>query len=119
MGSVQRQCASGKYQFAFLAYHMLTMCFVYFNIWQIKKIRPEQFATALIGFGRDMEKALLEASSPFTFHVVSESNVMRLLKLFQCDNGKIGTYTKLVKDRNDTAHSNGKYFLQHRGRACG
>ena len=26
----------GKYQFAFLAYHMLTMSFVYFNIWQIK-----------------------------------------------------------------------------------
>ena len=23
----------GKYQFAFLAYHMLTMSFVYFNIW--------------------------------------------------------------------------------------
>jgi hypothetical protein len=44
-------CASGKYQFAFLAYHMLTMCFVYFNIWQIKLIRPEGFGTALIGFG--------------------------------------------------------------------
>jgi len=28
--------AHGKYQFAFLAYHMLTMSFVYFNIWQIK-----------------------------------------------------------------------------------
>jgi len=27
----------GKYQFAFLAYHMLTMSFVYFNIWQIKQ----------------------------------------------------------------------------------
>ena len=26
---------SGKYQFAFLAYHMLMMSFVYFNIWQI------------------------------------------------------------------------------------
>ena len=29
----------GKYQFAFLAYHMLTMSFVYFNIWQIKQTR--------------------------------------------------------------------------------
>ena len=27
----------GKYQSAFLAYHMLTMSFVYFNIWQIKQ----------------------------------------------------------------------------------
>lgn len=104
-------CASGKYQFAFLAYHMLTMCFVYFNIWQIKLIKPEGFATALIGFGKDMEKELLEATSPFTFSVVNESNVMRFLKLIQCDNAKIGAYTKLVKDRNDTAHSNGNIFF--------
>ncbi len=103
-------CASGKYQFAFLAYHMLTMSFVYFNIWQIKLIKPEGFATALIGFGKDMEKELLEATSPFTFSVVNESSVMRFLKLIQCDNAKIGAYTKLVKDRNETAHSNGNIF---------
>jgi hypothetical protein len=103
-------CASGKYQFAFLAYHMLTMCFVYFNIWQIKLIRPEDFAMALIGFGKETERDLLAASSPFTFHVINESTVMRFLKLIQCDNGKIGTYTKLVKDRNETAHSNGNIF---------
>ncbi|CAN7416498.1 hypothetical protein [Brevundimonas sp. LjRoot202] len=101
----------GKYQFAFLAYHMLVMSFVYFNIWQIRQIKPEEFATALIGFGKDMEKSLLEATSPFTFHVVSESHVMRFLKLIQCDNGKIGAYTKLVKDRNETAHSNGNIFF--------
>lgn len=104
-------CESGKYQFAFLAYHMLTMCFVYFNIWQIKLIKPADFATALVGFNKEMEKELLESTSPFTFHVVSESNVMRFLKLIQCDNSKIGTYTKLVKDRNETAHSNGNIFF--------
>jgi hypothetical protein len=80
------------------------------NIWQIKLIKPESFATALIGFGKDMEKELLEATSPFTFSVVNESSVMRFLKLIQCDNAKIGTYTKLVKDRNETAHSNGNIF---------
>ena len=32
----------GKYQFAFLAYHMLTMSFVYFNIWQIKKMEAQE-----------------------------------------------------------------------------
>ena len=94
---------------------MLTMCFVYFNIWQIKLIKPADFATALIGFGKDMEKQLMESTSPFTFHVVNESNVMRFLKLIQCDNGKIGTYTKLVKDRNETAHSNGNIFFGTEG----
>ena len=112
-------CAAGKYQFAFLAYHMLIMCFVYFNIWQIKLIKPESFATALIGFGKELERELLEATSPFTFSVVSESVVMRFLKLIQCDNGKIGSYTKLVKDRNDTAHSNGNIFYSTEAELAG
>src|SRR5664280_2847667 len=62
----------GKYQFAFLAYHMLTMSFVYFNIWQIKQTERRDFATALIGSGKDIEKTLLEATSPFVFSTVYE-----------------------------------------------
>lgn len=103
-------CASGKFQFAFLAYHMLTMCFVYFNIWQIKLLKPESFQTALIGFDNRKEADLASATSPFTFHIINESNVMRFLKLIQCDSTKIGNYTKLVRDRNDTAHSNGNIY---------
>jgi hypothetical protein len=90
----------GKYQFAFLAYHMLTMSFVYFNIWQIKQTEPKDFEKALIGFARN-EKALLEATSPFVFSIVNERTILRFLKLIACDNGKIGTYAKLVDDRND------------------
>ena len=99
-----------KYQFAFLAYHMLTMSFVYFNIWQIKQNEPKDFAKGLIGFGKEIEKDLLGASSPFVFSSVNERSILRLLKLIQCDNGKIGTYAKLVDDRNATAHSNGNIF---------
>ena len=58
---------NGKYQFAFLAYHMLTMSSVYFNIWQIRQARPEEFEMGLIGFGRDIENNLLSAVSPFVF----------------------------------------------------
>jgi hypothetical protein len=101
----------GKYQFAFLAYHMLTMSFVYFNIWQIRQARPEDFEKGLIGFGKDIEKNLLEATSPFVFSAVIERSILRLLKLIACDNGKIGTYTKLVDDRNETAHPNGNIFF--------
>ncbi|RDJ18360.1 hypothetical protein B5K05_01325 [Rhizobium phaseoli] len=100
-----------KYQFAFLAYHMLAMSFVYFNIWQIKLIRRPQFETAMVGFSKDVEKNLLEASSPFVFSAVNERTVLRFLKLIQCDNGKIGTYAKLVDERNDTAHANGNIFF--------
>jgi hypothetical protein len=100
-----------KYQFAFLAYHMLVMSFVYFNIWQIKLIRPVQFETAMVGFNKNMEKDLMAATSPFVFSVVNESTVLRFLKLIQCDNGKIGTYAKLVGERNNTAHANGNIFF--------
>lgn len=101
----------GKHQFAFLAYHMLTMSFVYFNIWQIKQAEPQDFGKGLIGFRKDVEKCLLEATSPFVFSTVNERTILRLLKLIACDNGKIGTYAKLVDDRNETAHSNGNIFF--------
>ena len=101
----------GKYQFAFLAYHMLTMSFIYFNIWQIKQTNPKDFAKGLIGFGKDIEKNLLEATSPFVFSTVNERSILRLLKLIDCDNGKIGTYAKLVDDRNNIAHPNGNIFF--------
>ncbi len=101
----------GKYQFAFLAYHMLAMSFVYFNIWQIKQTEPGDFEKGLIGFGKDVEKNLLEATSPFVFSTVNERTILRFLKLIACDNGKIGTYAKLVDDRNETAHPNGNIFF--------
>ena len=99
-----------KYQFAFLACHMLTMSFVYFNIWQIRQARPQDFEKGLIGFGKDIEKTLLSATSPFVFSAVNERTMLRFLKLIACDNSKIGTYAKLVDDRNETAHSNGNIF---------
>ena len=101
----------GKFQFAFLAYHMLTMSFVYFNIWQIKQAQPDSFAYGSIGFSRDIEKGLLAATSPFDFSAVNESSILRFLKLIACDNDKIGNYAKLVKDRNDSAHSNGHIYF--------
>ena len=101
----------GKYQFAFLAYHMLTMSFVYFNIWQIKKMEPKNFAMSLIGFGKDVEKDLSKATSPFAFSIVNERRILRILKLIACDNSKIGTYAKLVDVRNQTVHPNGHIFF--------
>ena len=46
---------------------MPTMSFVYFNIWQIKQTEPKDLAMGLIGFGKDIEKNVLEATSPFVF----------------------------------------------------
>lgn len=83
------------------------MSFVYFNIWQIKQTEPGDFAKSMIGFNKDLEKELMDATSPFTYWRVNESSIMRLLKLIECDNGMIGSYAKLVDDRNASAHSPG------------
>lgn len=41
---------------------------------------------------------------------MNERSILRLLKLIECDNGKIGSYAKLVDDRNASAHPNGNIF---------
>ena len=58
-----------------------------------------------------MEKNLIASTSPFDFSIVNERTILRILKLIACDNGKIGTYAKLVDERNQTAHSNGHIFF--------
>ncbi len=100
-----------KFQFAFLAYHMLYMSFVYFNVWQIRTNYPDDYNKALIGFGKEIEKELLNATSPFTFHVLNEKSVFRFFKLLGCDNSKIGNYVRIVNDRNDIAHSNANIYF--------
>jgi len=104
-----------KYQFAFIGYHMLFMCFVYFSIWKIKINREKDFAKALIGYNKDCEKNMINASSPFIFSEINESNIFRFFKLVGCENDKIGEFTRLVKDRNDIAHSNGNIFFNSQG----
>ena len=100
-----------KYQFAFLSYHMLTMCCVYFNIWQIKLMMPDAFRNAMIGFDRDTERELLDSTSPFMFWRVKESAVMRFLKLLCCGDDYVARCASLVKERNDSAHANGNIFF--------
>ena len=103
---------NGKYQFAFLAYHMLMMSFVYFNIWQIRQTQPDDFRKGLIGFARNDETILLEGTSPFAFNRVNERTILRLFRLIGCDDSRIGNYRKLVDDRNDAAHANGYIYYR-------
>ena len=108
----QTNYENGKYQFAFLAYHMLMMSFVYFNIWQIRQAQPDDFEKGLIGFTVDDEATLLRATSPFAFSKVNERTILRLFRLVGCDDSRIGNYRKLVNDRNDAAHANGNIFFK-------
>ena len=104
----------GNYQFAFLAYHMLMMSFTYFKLWQVRRSSSSDFEKSLIGFGRDDERNWLRDPSPFTFGKVSERAVIRLFRLIGCDDSQIGSYKKLVDDRNAAAHANGNVFFSTR-----
>lgn len=101
---------AGKYQFAYLAYHMLFMSYIYFIIWKIKSNKPEDFQKAIIGFQDETEKILDNATTPFVFHRINERTIFRFLKLIGCVKDEIGNYTKMVDDRNEIAHSNGNIF---------
>lgn len=105
--SFQSNYENEKYQFSFMAYHMLFMSFVYFNIWQIKIVRNEDFEKIKLGFSDDFGKA----TNPFMFSTEGESRVFDLIK-YLCSSHSdvgalIGRYKKLVKERNSIAHANG------------
>lgn len=96
-----------KYQFSFISYHMLFMSFVYFNIWQVKSIRNEDFDKIKLGFNEGFGNA----KNPFGFSKEGERRVLDLLK-YTCSSHSdvkalIGNYKKLVDERNDIAHANG------------
>lgn len=101
-----------KYHFAFIAYHMLMMSFVYYTIWKVRKTRPNNFEISLIGFSKDDQATLLSGTSPFIFSKIHERSIFNLLKLIECNDSNIGSYRKLVDDRNYAAHANGNIYFQ-------
>lgn len=74
-------------------------------------MHPVYHEAATLPTGCLIGRLLLTATSPFSFSVVPERTMLRFLKLIACDNGKIGTYAKLVDDRNESAHPNGNIFF--------
>ena len=99
-----------KYQFAFLACHIAHDELRLFQRLANQASGAQGIWNGLIGFGKDIEKSPLEATSPFVFCTVNERTILRFLKLIECDNSKIGTYVKLVDERNESAHPNGNIF---------
>lgn len=99
---------SEKYQFAFLSYHMLFMSFVYFNIWQIRKMEEDDYNKVTLGFNECFEIP----SSPFSFSQEQERKIFEIFKYWGLPKDYIGKYKKLVNDRNDVAHSNGNIIIR-------
>src|SRR5574344_943243 len=96
-----------QYQFAFMSYHMLFMCFVYFTIWKIKSIHPDDFEKISLGF----DDCIHCSESPFGYSKEQESKIMQIFKFWGL-NERIREYKKLVKERNNVAHSNGNIYYK-------
>ncbi|MDQ3099908.1 MAG: hypothetical protein M3R08_00855 [Bacteroidota bacterium] len=105
----------GKYQFAFIAFHMLYMSAVYFNVWQIRRFAEEDFKKAMIGFGKDDEDLLMKATTPFAFSRLNERVIFRFFRLLGHEHDRIGGFAQSVKDRNDAAHCNGQMQIRSAG----
>ena len=103
---------AGKFQFAFLAYHMLFMCYVYFEIWHIRENFKGDFEKAIIYLPTNQEKELLKATSPFVLKEIKEASIFRIFKLSGMNSSDIGRLKKSVMDRNNVAHSNGNIFYR-------
>lgn len=107
--SFESNYVNKNYQFAYIAYHMLFMSFLYFKIWQLKVIK--NFSFTYIGLTPDEEKALC-GSSPFAFCRIKERSILKYFRLLNCSNSDIGKYQKLIDIRNDLVHSNGNIYFK-------
>ena len=106
---------NGKYQFAFIAYHMLFMCFTYYSVWKLKTHREKDFEKAVIHLDNDTCRELNDAAQPLSFaeiERIGESRMFRFFKLAGCGNSEIGEFTSIVRSRNDVAHANGHIFYK-------
>ena len=116
--SFQTNYEAGKYQFAYIAYHMLFMCFTYYSVWKLKTHRANDFEKAIIHLDNDASKALNDAKWPLAFaeiERIGESRVFRFFKLAGCGNSEIGEFTSIVRSRNAVAHANGNIFYKTSG----
>jgi hypothetical protein len=110
-----------KYQFAYIAYHMLFMCFIYFQLAKIYLNKSEE-KNMLIFTGKaqkaieNYEAKVKEAAAtnkvaphfdPFRLAEEYERSIVGLFLSVGCSREVIKKMKRLVDDRNDIAHSNG------------
>lgn len=103
---------NGIYHFAFLAYHLLMMSIVYFNVWQIREINSEVFEESLGDASQEYRNILLDSLSPFSFSQINEKHIFQLFRPLGLDDTQIRVFGALVDDRNDAAHANGNIYFQ-------
>lgn len=114
-----------KYQFAYIAYHMIFMSYVYFQLAKIYQNRPDELKNMMVFTGQALqevekhEKKVQESTSPFPpqfnpfrLSLEYESSIIGLFIAIGCNREIIKKMKGLIKTRNDIAHSNGSIVFK-------
>lgn len=113
-----------KYQFAYIAYHMIFMSYVYFQLAKIYKNKPDDIKNMMVFTGKALqqveqhEKKVQESKAPFppefnpfSLSLEQERSIIGLFISIGCDREIIKKMKGLIDTRNDIAHSNGSIIF--------
>lgn len=99
------------YQFAFIAFHLLYMSFIYKTIWLLKKEKYENLDFHL----EKITKELQIVYSPFDFSTIPEGKSFDILKCLRFHPNEIKILSSPVDDRNNCSHASGKIHYSKEG----
>jgi len=112
-----------KYQFAYIAYHMLFMSYIYYQIAKIYKTENEKCRDLMTFTGKvqdhiDSHERKIAAGQESTlaplqkFSLENERTIMGLFISIGCTRDEIKSMKEIVDGRNSIAHSNGNIFYK-------
>jgi hypothetical protein len=95
--------------FAIIPFHLLFMMVLHYRALRIFKEQPENYRLAItFKYIEDKDKkAICDPRSPFNFSLFGESEVLKIFKLLEIKNDKLGKIKSLIKVRNNLAHATG------------
>ena len=116
--AMQTSYENGLYQFAYMQYHMLFMTAIYFVLLKLYVLHHDEMEQALYYLLKDRYNEFFGKENTKdgqlyfgSFAAIGESDVFKLLHIVGMDTNLEGELKKLVKERNDYAHANGRLLL--------
>jgi hypothetical protein len=100
-----------KYQFAYIAYHMLFMSFIYYQIAKIY-LNENNICRDLMTFTGKVQEHIDNHAPLQKFSLENERTIMGLFISIGCTREEIKSMKTIVDGRNSIAHSNGNIFFK-------
>lgn len=105
----------GQYQFAYFGVHLMYMTYVYCVAWKISRIEPERYKDAIVFArsynGRERDFKIEDPDSIFSYSLMPEKEIAKLLRIIGLDKSQISVVSNLVEMRNEMAHASGKFEI--------